>query len=96
MKSKADFKVPSYPNHLTKEERGAVFEKAARDYVDSLDIENKGAPLTHGDFARHHAGYLIAARWHKERIEALEAEVAELRSSKTSKPRVRVPAGSDK
>ncbi|MDU0343700.1 hypothetical protein [Bosea rubneri] len=95
MKSKTDYKVPSYPNHLTKEERGAAFEKAARDYVDSLGIENKGAPLTHGDFARHHAGYLIVARWHKQRIEALEEAVAELRAARLPKPRGRVQAGSN-
>ncbi|RWR08485.1 HK97 family phage prohead protease [Paenirhodobacter populi] len=77
--------VPSYPVHLTKAERQAVLEKAARDVIEATVMntakamgwpEAKVRERVSGPEHLAKAEDMIRAKWQGERIEALEGRIA--------------------
>lgn len=76
--------IPAYPRHLSSDERQAVFEKAARDFVAQVMTEGaQVAGVSVEQFRKSvgpemaaqgeaNAQTMIALRWLQERVKALE------------------------
>lgn len=75
--------IPPYPRHLSKAERAAILEKAARDLIGEI-VENTAKALGQPEAtvrAKHVgrdmpvlAEMMVRLRWHEERIAAMEAQ----------------------